>query len=79
MQLTMPFIQSTNSSQNPATQLEELTRRQSEMLPRSGQIDLPTSPSREIPDRKLPESAVPVPATGIRRDTLPEGATTRAD
>jgi len=41
---------------NPAAKLEELQQRQSEVLAQG-----PTSPQREIPDRKLPGSAAPVP------------------
>ncbi|KAL9119573.1 MAG: hypothetical protein Q9187_003870, partial [Circinaria calcarea] len=43
---------------NPAAKLEELQRRQSEVLAQG-----PTSPTRVIPDRKLPESAALLPTS----------------
>ena len=43
---------------DPIAKLEELQRRQSEVLAQG-----PTSPSKEIPDRKLPKSAVLLPTS----------------
>ncbi|KAI9758343.1 MAG: hypothetical protein M4579_003082 [Chaenotheca gracillima] len=48
---------------NPSEKLDELTRRQSEAIPRILNRENNTSPSHDIPERKLPSSAVPVPAT----------------
>ncbi|KAI9824161.1 MAG: hypothetical protein M1819_000924 [Sarea resinae] len=48
---------------DPVAKLEELSRRQSDVLPKILSPPLPTSPSGgPIPDRKLPSSSAPVPA-----------------